>query len=512
MSIDKILNLLKEKIEKSRLQKERVIIFWIDLEKTYEGSLSTIDIPNFNIVVHNRYNQFFLKKLVEIDEPSSNFIIYRNEDIPENENWLIDIEKYSEYFSPEEISLLIDELEVPKALQNYFRKYKKFFSSKRKEAFKLLYNKNQNEKELLCNFYAVIFKTKSKSHYDILKTFILESIKGIDLLEELEKYDLKNSFEEFIKDEYGADLSQIEVKSFIKMLFLCHFDYKLRNSNFKELLHLNKNSAYLLIEYLLKDADFKEKIKPILSSMEDDKNVKEIMDSIGLEELVKIGTFDSIDSRILKKVLVETRNSNISTEYLLNLIGQRRSETYNFKAYETEYRVIELTLQFRIAIKEVKLSGDSSTGLFRSYTEEIYKIDSLYRKFSFEYENLKDKDDYLSLQQFMEIEYNNYYNRYLSEAWEIAAQKDDVFRIRMNSEIKNELEEVFAKNGLTLTDAVNVFFQQVLNTGGFPFSVTEDNAEKMKAKALSKLMKELEIGMNCTESYSEEEAKKMLGL
>ena len=47
----------------------------------------------------------------------------------------------------------------------------------------------------------------------------------------------------------------------------------------------------------------------------------------------------------------------------------------------------------------------------------------------------------------------------------INAQKDDVFRIRMNSEIKNELEEVFAKNGLTLTDAVNVFFQQVLNTG-----------------------------------------------
>ena len=94
----------------------------------------------------------------------------------------------------------------------------------------------------------------------------------------------------------------------------------------------------------------------------------------------------------------------------------------------------------------------------------------------------------------------------------INAQKDDVFRIRMNSEIKSELEEVFAKNGLTLTDAVNVFFQQALNTGGFPFSVTEDNSEKMRAKALSKLMKELEIGMDCTESYSEEEAKKLLGL
>ncbi len=94
----------------------------------------------------------------------------------------------------------------------------------------------------------------------------------------------------------------------------------------------------------------------------------------------------------------------------------------------------------------------------------------------------------------------------------INAQKDDVFKIRMNSEIKNELEEIFAKNGLTLTDAVNVFFQQALNTGGFPFSVTEDNSKKMKAKALSRLMKELEIGMNCTESYSEEETQKLLGL
>ena len=88
----------------------------------------------------------------------------------------------------------------------------------------------------------------------------------------------------------------------------------------------------------------------------------------------------------------------------------------------------------------------------------------------------------------------------------INSQKNDVFRISMNSEIKNELEEVFAKNSLTSTDTVNVF------SADFPFSVTEDNVENMKAKALTKLIKELEIGINCTESYSEEEAKKRLNL
>ena len=38
------------------------------------------------------------------------------------------------------------------------------------------------------------------------------------------------------------------------------------------------------------------------------------------------------------------------------------------------------------------------------------------------------------------------------------------------------------------------------------FSATE----KTKAKALSRLMKELETGMYCQESFSEEEAKKFL--
>ena len=66
----------------------------------------------------------------------------------------------------------------------------------------------------------------------------------------------------------------------------------------------------------------------------------------------------------------------------------------------------------------------------------------------------------------------------------VSAAKTDVFRVRINPEIRQELESVYAKNGLTLTDAINVFFQQSLNAGGFPFAVTEDNAEIIKAKAL----------------------------
>lgn len=54
------------------------------------------------------------------------------------------------------------------------------------------------------------------------------------------------------------------------------------------------------------------------------------------------------------------------------------------------------------------------------------------------------------------------------------ASKDTTFQMRMNSEIKVELEEIFAKSGLSLTDAINIFFQQSLNIGGLPFVVNQD--------------------------------------
>jgi len=92
----------------------------------------------------------------------------------------------------------------------------------------------------------------------------------------------------------------------------------------------------------------------------------------------------------------------------------------------------------------------------------------------------------------------------------VSSAKTDMFRMRINPEIRHSLERVYAKNGLTLTDAVNVFFQQSLNAGGLPFQVTEDNAALIRAKALNRLMKELDEGLADPVSYSEDEVYQVL--
>ena len=94
----------------------------------------------------------------------------------------------------------------------------------------------------------------------------------------------------------------------------------------------------------------------------------------------------------------------------------------------------------------------------------------------------------------------------------VSSAKTDMFRIRINPVLRKQLEDEYGKNGLTLTDAVNVFFQQSLNAGGFPFEVNENNAEIIKAKAMARLMKELKAAQEDATIHSEDEVYAMFGV
>lgn len=49
--------------------------------------------------------------------------------------------------------------------------------------------------------------------------------------------------------------------------------------------------------------------------------------------------------------------------------------------------------------------------------------------------------------------------------------KDTNFNMRINRQKKQDLENLFAQLGMTLPDAVNIFFEKALLEGGLPFDV-----------------------------------------
>ena len=46
--------------------------------------------------------------------------------------------------------------------------------------------------------------------------------------------------------------------------------------------------------------------------------------------------------------------------------------------------------------------------------------------------------------------------------------------IRMDSEIKNKAQKLFAELGMDMTTAVNIFLRQAIRTRSIPFTVTAD--------------------------------------
>ena len=88
------------------------------------------------------------------------------------------------------------------------------------------------------------------------------------------------------------------------------------------------------------------------------------------------------------------------------------------------------------------------------------------------------------------------------------APKTATFQIRINPEIKREVEDIYAKVGMTLTEAFNIFLQQTLNIRGLPLLATSDSKTAIKEQPRLLLMMELEKGIESAERegwISEEE-------
>ena len=76
----------------------------------------------------------------------------------------------------------------------------------------------------------------------------------------------------------------------------------------------------------------------------------------------------------------------------------------------------------------------------------------------------------------------------------VTAPKTSTFQMRINPEVKRRVEAVYAKQGMSFTDAVNLFIQQSLNENGLPFLASPANAEFMRTTAMRRLLDEAQKG------------------
>ena len=111
----------------------RRIVFWQDPDREFEKDADELEPPGVRVIRLTGTNNFAVKKLLLHDDLQSDFLIY----CPlayadEQEDWLQDIEYYSEIFQADFISLQMEELNIAPstAMRRAVKLYARFMESK----------------------------------------------------------------------------------------------------------------------------------------------------------------------------------------------------------------------------------------------------------------------------------------------------------------------------------------------------------------------------------------------
>lgn len=93
---------------------QRRIIFWQDPEGEFEETADQLSIPGVKLLKLTGTNNFAAKLLLTETDPASNYLVYNPISYGDiRDNWLLDIECYSEEFRADLRSMRMDQLHVP---------------------------------------------------------------------------------------------------------------------------------------------------------------------------------------------------------------------------------------------------------------------------------------------------------------------------------------------------------------------------------------------------------------
>ena len=121
---------------------KRRIIFWYDEDREFADQLDEIQLDGVELAVLTGSNTFAVKKLICEDKPTTNFLVYDPRSFTkDDDNWLINVQIYSEEFRADLNSIWMDEMGLPATpiIRNQVKHYRKFFRAKdRREDVKKL--------------------------------------------------------------------------------------------------------------------------------------------------------------------------------------------------------------------------------------------------------------------------------------------------------------------------------------------------------------------------------------
>lgn len=380
---------------------KRRIVVWIDEDQEFIDKLDEVTVENAKVVALTGTNNFYVKKLLAVDDPASNYLVYRPFSIESDEDdWLLDVELYSEEFRADLISMWMDEMGVPQTpvLRRGFKQYRKYFNAQSRR------NKVANQtgvpatmSQLQMAIMAAICGLKTAKANVIIKSVLQNGLQKENnaFFQEFVNYEIDDVFWGMVAQGTGYQEAEPELARLAAHILLTASTRTMQRDFLSGLEMLlssaHQANCYDFVADWMRSEDATD-IYSISLDVEEALKLPQRFMKLQMEDLVATEVFPCIDEVVLIKLMTEISDNIIDVDRITETVEKRRTCVWYSDVAVYYDGVLQMAKMQSFFIKH---SGGFHTVepkiIWEEYTTEYYLMDSYYREFHKTYsESLKN--------------------------------------------------------------------------------------------------------------------------
>ncbi len=379
---------------------KRRIIFWYDEDGEFKDRLDEVVLTDAKLVALTGTNNFAVKKLLAVDDTTSNYLVYcpLSYEKPED-NWLLDIELYSEEFRADLISIWMDELGIPytPAMRKQVKEYRKYFNAKNRRDKIAIQSKIPTvPAQLHLAVMGALSGIKDVNPSEIIKE-VLKAGLNINtnyLYQEFVNYGANNAFWTMVKQGTGYCSDEPDIAQLATHILLSATTRTMRIEYLAGLDTFISTPHQAFCFDFVSDwlhSEEQEKLFEIAKNVEDELKLPTRFMKLEVNDLVETEIFPCLDEVILCKLMKEISDHIIDVDGIKETVEKRRT-TVGYVQYKDYYEGILQVANMQAFYKEHTTGFHSAEArkVWKEYTSEYYVMDTYYRLFHSSYgESLK---------------------------------------------------------------------------------------------------------------------------
>lgn len=413
---------------------KRRIIFWQDPVGEFSDLVDELHLDGVKILKLTGRNNFAAKMLLSQTDTESNYLVYNPISYSDvSDDWLLDIELYSEEFSADLISIRMQELGMPSNAQLHkaMKKYSKFFENKERVARLTALDSNYtNAGQLHIDILSVLSGAGVNTAPGVIRTVLMNGmeIEGNKAIQNIKKFGDEKVLWELIKRytgyNYNGGDSLVPLASHILLTTL---SITMQAPDLKKLSEYisepHQQLCYSLINEWMHSEDDDE-LYEIARIVEEQHNLENLFDGLDVSDLMNSECFPCINECILRKYMSEISDNIIKAADIVSAVEKRRTLKWYKRVryyYDGLLQVAQMQQFYQANVGGFPVA--QYTELWKSYTQNYCKMDHFYRQFHAAFgKSLKEsstvlEDLYKNVADYVERLYKNWYLATLGSKW-----------------------------------------------------------------------------------------------